>query len=89
MNNERDKYADLLIMHIPNPMVIFEIQRKISSGHRFTIGQLANRALVLYLRQWANLYPLEELAKMVNYNPKVLKEKIKQLSGNGHNPDII
>jgi hypothetical protein len=83
---EREKYTDLVIVHFVSPMDLFILQREIPSTIRFTIGQLADRALILNLPEWANKYPLHKLAEMVNYHPRLLEGKIKQLAGNGQNP---
>jgi hypothetical protein len=80
MQTKQNECLDLLISLIKNPMDIFVIERQMSAKHRFTIGQIAKRILILNLKEWVNKYSVDELAKMVNYNPKVLEKIIKQLS---------
>jgi hypothetical protein len=85
MKSEREKIVDLIIVQFIDPMAIFPIEQIAPSTIKYSVGQIANRVLDLHLPAWANNYPVDELAKLVNRNPKVLTDKIK-LAGIGPNP---
>jgi hypothetical protein len=86
MINERKEFADLLIIGFIDYMFIFELERQIPSNHQFTIGQIANRVLELYLKEMLQKYSKEELPSKVNLHPKTLDKKIRVLEQNGYNP---